>query len=303
MSKDQRRLGRGLSALIPDAHVATLDAGLRTGTGSTFHEPNRPHVIEVELDRVKPNPQQPRRAFDMLTLHRLAESIKERGTLQPILVRPSGAKYELVAGERRLRAARIAGLASLPAIVRPTEDAELAELALIENLHRDDLNPLDRAEAYLSIKERLNISNEDLARRLGEDRSTVANHLRLLDLPNDVAQRLIDGELTMGHARALLGLSNPAVISQWASRIVAEGWSVRDTEQRVTAQLAGRATPAPKSKRPAVSDLEERLSRSVGTRVRIIEGRKRNTGRIVLEYYSLDDFERITGRLGVELEE
>lgn len=303
MSKDQRRLGRGLSALIPDAHVATLDAGLRTGTGPTFHEPNRPHVIEVELDRVKPNPQQPRRAFDMLTLHRLAESIKERGTLQPILVRPSGANYELVAGERRLRAARIAGLASLPAIVRPTEDAELAELALIENLHRDDLNPLDRAEAYLSIKERLNISNEDLARRLGEDRSTVANHLRLLDLPNDVAQRLIDGELTMGHARALLGLSNPAVISQWASRIVAEGWSVRNTEQRVTAQLAGRATPAPKSKRPAVSDLEERLSRSVGTRVRIIEGRKRNTGRIVLEYYSLDDFERITGRLGVELEE
>ncbi|MCK6457154.1 MAG: ParB/RepB/Spo0J family partition protein [Phycisphaerae bacterium] len=303
MSKDQRRLGRGLSALIPDAHIATLDAGLRTGAGPTSHEPNRPHVIEVELDRVKPNPQQPRRAFDMLTLHRLAESIKERGTLQPILVRPSGANYELVAGERRLRAARIAGLASLPAIVRPTEDAELAELALIENLHRDDLNPLDRAEAYLSIKERLNISNEDLARRLGEDRSTVANHLRLLDLPNDVAQRLIDGELTMGHARALLGLSNPAVISQWASRIVAEGWSVRDTEQRVTAQLAGRATPAPKSKRPAVSDLEERLSRSVGTRVRIIEGRKRNTGRIVLEYYSLDDFERITGRLGVELEE
>lgn len=297
MSKDQPRLGRGLSSLIPTIsreYVAGPSRELPAAPVPGFDA----RVIPIES--IRPNPRQPRKTFDEGSLIRMAESIKKNGTLQPVVVRIVGDHYELVTGERRLRAAKMAGAGSLPAIVRRVGDGEMLELALIENLHREDLNPVERAMGYLEIKNRFNLSNDDLADRLGEERATVSNYLRILDLTDDILALVADGRLGMGQARSLLGIGEATVRSRLAQRIALEGWSARKVEEAVRSVLAGRverAATAPT--RPAIRDLEARLSGTVGTRVRVQEGRKRNTGRIVVEYYSLDDFDRITNLLGL----
>lgn len=308
MSTGQKRLGRGLSSLIaselsPTA-TSTQDPPKNLPEASILDRVRAvsPHgrLMSIPVDQIRRNPSQPRRAFDDTKLAALAASLKARGVLQPIVVRPADAGYELVAGERRLRAAKLAGVSELPAIVRAAKDDELLELALIENVQRADLNPVERARAYRVLHERHGLPHEEIGKRMGEDRATVSNYLRILSLHDSVLALVATESLGIGHAKVLLGVSDTHSQILLAERVVAEDWSVRQLEGAVAALKKGEK-PAPKVKmaRPAVQDLEERLSTAIGTRVQIKEGRKRHAGRLVIDYYSLDDFQRIVARLGL----
>lgn len=260
-------------------------------------------MLLVAIEKIRRNPMQPRREFAPEALASLAESLKSCGALQPIVVRPSESGYELIAGERRLRAAQLAGFTELPAIIRSVPDDKLLQLALVENLQRENLNPVERARAYRQMCDQHGLSHEEVAEQVSEDRATVANYIRLLGLPEDVLEMLGRGDLATGHAKAILGAPNANSRSRLAQQAMTLQWSVRRTEQEV-AKLRDSQTPTrpKKPKRPAVVDMEEQLSATLGTRTRIDEGRRRHTGRLVIEYYSLDDFQRITSRLGVEIE-
>jgi ParB family chromosome partitioning protein len=272
----KRALGRGLSALLPPAE--TEDAG---------------RLRELPTESLVPNPQQPRRHFDQQALEELAASIRASGVLQPLVVRPRGTQYEILVGERRWRAAQQAGLARVPAIVREASDAEALELGLVENLLREDLNPLEAADAYQRLLTEFGWTQEELARRLGKDRSSVANALRLLRLPPLIQEDLRTGRLTMGHARALLGLPSPAAQLRLRQRILTQDWSVRATEAGVQARRPGR----PKARRRAadLDALEEELRQALGTRVRLVGTMLR--GRIELPYTTGAELERIHARL------
>ncbi len=260
-------------------------------------------MLMVAIEKIRRNPMQPRREFLPEALASLAESLKACGALQPIVVRPSESGYELIAGERRLRAAQLAGFTELPAIIRAVPDDKLLQLALVENLQRENLNPVERARAYRLMCDKHGLSHEEVAEKVSDDRATVTNHIRLLGLPEDALEMLSRGDIATGHAKAILGAPDAASRSRLAQRAATEQWSVRRTEQEV-ANLRDKAPPTreKKEKRPAVRDMEERLSIAIGTRARIDEGRRQHTGRLMIEYYSLDDFQRITSRLGVELE-
>jgi ParB family chromosome partitioning protein len=299
-------MGRGLSSLVPtDLMREGAAIGIASPVSPVFDRvrgiPTVNRLMSIPVEAIRNNPLQPRKTFDEAGLASLAASLRDRGTLQPIVVRPSEGGYELVAGERRLRAARIAGLLELPAIVRSTGDGELLELALIENIQRTDLNAVERARAYRVLHETHGLSHEEIARRMGEDRATVSNYIRLLSLPEEILDMLVDSQLSMGHARALLGCIDLKTQLSLASKSVSGGWSVRRVEQEI-AGAAGAADPATAQRevRPAVRDLEERLSASVGAKVHINEGRRRHSGRIVIEYASLDEFQRIAAMLGVD---
>jgi ParB family chromosome partitioning protein len=274
----KRALGRGLGALLPPRPETAEPEG---GGG---------RVLDLPLDDIAPNPQQPRRHFDETALGELAASIRASGLLQPVVVRPSGAgRYELLVGERRWRAARLAGVASVPALVREATDAEALELALVENVLREDLNPMEEAEAYQRLLTDYRWTQDDLAGRLGKDRSSVANVLRLLRLPSAIQEDLRRGRLTMGHARALLAA--PAAAEQLAlrDRILAEAWSVRQTEAR-----AGRTAPrsrAGRRRHPDLDSLEEGLRQALGARVRLLGSATR--GRIEVVYSSEDELHRL----------
>lgn len=275
-------LGRGLDALLPT------------------DRPQRGYA-ELPLDRIEPNPDQPRRQFDEAALAELAASIQEVGLLQPIVVRPSEeeGRYRLVVGERRWRAARLAGLETIAAVIR--EDSEPATTlteALIENLQRTDLTPLEEAAAYRELLEEYGLTHEEIARRVGRSRSSVSNTLRLLQLPAPIQGMVERGELSAGHARALLGLEDPAFAVHVAERAVAEGWSVRRVEDAVRLRRRDgdvRARRAPAVRPAAVIELEERLGEALGTGVRI-DYRGRG-GRLVVRFSSVDDLERIYRRL------
>lgn len=286
MTSERRGLGRGLSALIPAAEEP--DGRLR----------------DLDVEAVDVNPRQPRDVFDEERLDELAASIRQVGVLQPILVRQGvGGRYELVAGERRLRAAKRAGLQRIPAVIRETTDGELLREALIENIHRTDLNPLEEAAAYRQLLDDFDATHDELAERLGKSRSAVSNTLRLLSLPPGIQRRLAAGILSAGHARALLALSTAEEQEKLAERIVAEGLSVRAVEEIVRLRLADEttndeATPVRAHERgtgrmhaPGLADLEERLSDALMTRVQIRMGSR--TGRMSLEFTSVDDLERI----------
>ncbi|HSG07460.1 MAG TPA: ParB/RepB/Spo0J family partition protein [Longimicrobiales bacterium] len=269
-----------------------------------------PEVEPAEVRRVKmaaivPNPLQPRRVFTDEELKDLAASIQENGLLQPLVVRTApGAtdRYELIAGERRFRAVSSLGWGDVPVLVREASDETLLVLALVENLQREELNPLEEAEGYRTLTERFGMSQSDVARAMGRDRSTVANLLRLLNLPPSVRRFLESGELNMGHARALLAVDDTVRAGELARAAVKEGWSVREVERRV-----GEAAPGPKNKRskkeraadPLLRALEEALQESLSTRVAIRRGRK-GKGVIEITYHGPDDFERVfelvTGR-------
>ena len=305
MSRPQKRLGRGISTLI-SADLATPAGIGETGEAATKTpildpSPATHRVIQVSLDRIRPNPSQPRRHFDEPAIRGLADSIKERGALQPIIVRPSGNGFELVAGERRLRAAKIAGLSAIPAIARTVSDDEMLELALVENVQRADLNPIERARAYQKLNTHRGLSHEQIARKMGEDRATVSNYIRLLSLVDDALELVASGELSPGHGKALLGVSDPIRQAELAKRTQAEGWSVRRLES--AARIAGRSKAGPQSPaptpRPAIADMQRRLSQALGSRVRIREGRRAHSGRIEVEYKGLREFDRITSLLGV----
>jgi ParB family chromosome partitioning protein len=281
----QGGLGRGLGALIP-----TRDDGeLAVVAGARF--------AEIPVERITPNPAQPRTHFDAEALAELVTSIREVGLLQPIVVRPTGPEsYELVMGERRLRAAKEAGLERIPAIVRDTGDDVMLRDALLENLHRQQLNPLEEAAAYAQLLEDFGTTHEELAARIGRSRSTISNTIRLLQLPSAVQRRVAAGVLSAGHARAILGLPTPEAQERMAERVVAEGMSVRAVEEAVT--LAGGADAAPRKKRsrresPAeFGVVADRLAERFETRVRV-DATGKGRGRVVIEFGGLEDLQRI----------
>ena len=279
------RLGKGLSALLGEVATEpaqTADAGVR----------------EVPVSRCAPNPHQPRERFDVEAERDLAASVRERGVLQPILVTPDGeGGYRIVAGERRWRAARTVGLETIPAIVRKLAPREMVELALVENLQREDLNGIEEARGYRELVEDFGLTQAEVAEKVGKDRSTVTNALRLLELPQPVQEMVESGDLTMGHARALLALSNAAEQVRLAREVPARGLSVRQVEAAVRRASAGGGR---RTARPAASAhvrfFEQELQRALGTRVRIVEIKK-GAGRIEITFHSAEEFERLHGRL------
>ncbi len=300
----RRHLGRGLESLLgpmggvvadPPASPAAPPQTVELPPDTTMKESLR----TIRTSEIKPNPYQPRQNWSDEDLADLAASIKANGILQPILVRKKGAGYELIAGERRLRAAGLNGLEEVPAVVRQATDEEMLELALVENIHRTDLNPIERAMAYQNYIHTFSLSQTAAAERLGEDRSVVANYLRLLDLPQEVRTMLIEGRLAMGHARAILALPTDELRKKLAHRALAGRLSVREVERLVKISLEGTRETKPKEKPANIVDLERRLKAALGTKVKIAARNRGNKGRIIIEYHSLDEFDRLTERMGV----
>ena len=272
-------LGRGLSSLIP---------------GASDHG----GLVEIPVSAISPNPRQPRVDFDDEGLAALARSIQEVGVLQPVVVRARDGRYELVAGERRVRAARLAGLATMPAIVREGDDAESLREALIENIHRQDLAPLELAAAFQELLEELGVTQETMAERLGYSRSHVANTIRLLSLPGEVQQLLAEGRIQAGHARALLGLPDDEAKSSLGLRVAAEGLSVRQVEDLVRGWGEEPPPEAPRVTRerdPMLGEIEEILSEQLATRVKVTLGKRK--GKILVEFASTEDLERIVSEI------
>ena len=292
-------LGRGLAALIPTSAPALPQVSIPTPSPTEALASAGAVYREVALASVVPNPQQPRTAFDEEALAELEHSIREFGLLQPIVVRETAlGTYQLVMGERRWRAAQRAGLETIPAIVRQTGDDAMLRDALLENIHRVQLNPLDEAAAYEQLLAEFGVTHTELADRLGRSRPVVTNTIRLLKLPVSVQRRVAAGVLSAGHARALLGLEDAARQEELATRIVAEGMSVRATEEAVTLANRGDSKPPKPSRRkpiqmPGLHDIAERISRSYDTRVTVSLGKRK--GKIVVEFGSVEDLQRIVG--------
>ncbi len=265
-----------------------------------------PPYFEAPLDRIDPNPRQPRDAFTEETLEELSDSIRAVGVLQPIIIRPVGDRYQIIMGERRVRAARIAGLETIPAVVRITEDHHLLRDALIENIHREDLNPLEEAAAYAQLLSDFAVTQEELASRIGRSRPAVSNALRLMGLPASVQRRIAAGTLSAGHARAVLQLSDPDQQERLAALIVAQGMTVRMAEEfarRVEKEksLLDGETPRRRTRAvaqaPGMIDLAERLSDRLETRVRVQIGKRK--GKVMIEFATLDDLKRICDAIGL----
>jgi ParB family chromosome partitioning protein len=278
----KRGLGRGLDALLGSA---AMTSPALPGEG----------LVEIPIDEIAVNPRQPRKDFDQQALDELARSIKSSGLIQPVVVRrlPSGT-WQLIAGERRWRAARLAGLSKIPAVVREATDAESVELALVENLLREDLNAMEEAEAYHQVLSEFGWTQEHLAERVGRDRSTVANALRLLKLPKLVQDDLRAGRLTMGHARSILSLSNEADQIELRNEILNHSWTVRATER--TAEKRRAAPPPARHRSAEMVALEEAIQRALVTRVRLVGSPKR--GRIEISYSSTEELDRLAQALG-----
>ena len=282
MSPPKRGLGRGLSALIPSASEPQTDKHAE------------PTSFEVAVDRITPSSFQPRRSFDEGKIEELAASIRNQGIIQPLVVRPRGSDYELIAGERRWRAAIKAGLSRVPVVVRSANDHEALQLALVENLQREDLNPIEEAGGYRRLQEEFRWSQEEMAEKVGKSRPAIANALRLLALPAEVQQELSAGNLPAGQARALLGLHTEPLILSACREVIAKGLSTRETEKMVRHLIIGR-----KRRRaiplldPDLKSIVEELQRSLGTRVRLLPKARSAKGKIEIEYYTLADLERI----------
>ncbi len=303
--KSRSRLGRGLNSLLslsadameppPQTEVVASEEPTASAAVMAAVE------MDIPIDQVSPNPHQPRKTIDAGRLAQLAESVKSSGLIQPIVVRRIEGGYQLIAGQRRLEAARIAGLSKIPAIVRDVDSLTQAQLALIENIQREDLNPLDRAAAYKTLIDRLGLTQAELGIRLGEERSSIANYLRLLDLAQPVKQYLIDGKLTLGHAKLLAGVDDLLEQQRIAELAVAQELSVRNLER-----LIEHRPQTPQTRRPAATDayithLEKNISQQLGMRVQV-RRRGKGAGRLVIHYASLDQFDQLLARMGLNLE-
>ncbi len=303
-----KHLGRGLQSLLgpitEQAQMAELSAAMAGGGGGNFPSDKELHnsLREVPISSVLPNPYQPRTSWNEKDMTELADSIRANGVIQPIVVRPSGSGYELIAGERRIRAAKEAGLETIPALVRQATDEQLLELALVENIHRSDLNPIERAKAYQKYLHVFSLTQVEAAERLGENRSVIANYIRLIDLPDEIKKMLVAGDLSMGHARAILALPTDDLRRKLANRAMAGRLSVREVERLVRLYLQGGVDSGKKVKHkpPHIAELETRLSRHLGTRVAIVTKKNGHRGKIVIEFASLDEFDRISEQLGVQ---
>ncbi|MBN2497688.1 MAG: ParB/RepB/Spo0J family partition protein [Deltaproteobacteria bacterium] len=274
----RKALGRGLKALIPVSDKARADVG----------------VFECPVESLTPNEKQPRQSFDEAKLRELTESVRSQGVIQPLVVRADGGRYQIVAGERRWRAARLAGLKTVPVVVKDLGESQMIEIALIENIQREDLNPLEEAEAYRQLVDEYGLTQEQLAKRVGRQRSTVANALRLLKLPEDVQNYLLTGELSMGHARALLGLENSSAQKAMARKVVRGQLSVRACEDLVRGgqqEPEKRRAKRIKKYTPSQRRLVESLQRRLGTKVDLCSGTK--GGRLVIHYYNPQELDRI----------
>lgn len=321
--KKPARLGRGLSALVGTNPPVRVDAATEPAQNTntqTSTEPLLNSLSWLPVDSIRANPNQPRRHFDDDALLGLAESIRQDGVMQPVVVRRAGDGYELVAGERRLRASRLAGLETIPAILRDVDDRASAELALIENLQRADLNPVERALAFRTLADRYQLTHAQIGERVGMDRASVSNHLRLLDLDDEILAMVGEGRLGFGHARALLGVEDAERRGVLARLAVEDAWSVRALEraaaesgvaeqQAVAPPASGEnSSRAPTTQqndttgqtraRAVLDDMERRLSEHLGTRVTLNTDRSGQKGTLTLEFFSLDQFDGLLERLG-----
>lgn len=294
LAKPVRAPGRGYT---PPASLPKPPAGIGTQAGISY----------LPVASLRANRHQPRQQFDEPALKRLADSIKSEGIMQPIVARPDGpdtGRYEVVAGERRWRAAKLAGLSTVPVIIRDLNDRQLAEWALIENLQREDLNPIERAEAFSRLIDQFGLSHEETGARIGMDRSSITNHLRLLGLCGPVKELIREGLLSMGQARALVTLSDEAQQQMLAERAVRQGMSVREVEaavRKLSESSSASSKPAGAAARaPYLADLEKQIAEQLGTKVALKPGRKKGTGTLSIEFYSLDQFDALVNQLGVK---
>jgi len=293
----RKALGKGLSALLPQrpatsVPVADPEAPATDNSGTVRH---------LSIDLIDPNPVQPRAQFDQTRIDELAESIRANGIIQPLIVRRHAHRFQVVAGERRLRASRIAGLSEVPAVIQDFADNQLLQLALIENIQREDLNPIETAHAFERLAIDLGLTHEEIAHRTGKDRATITNLIRLLRLPDQIQLLLAERRLHMGHARAILGVPDEAKQVEIANRAAAHGQSVRDVERLVRRLTEPQASGggAEKPQDPNVKAAAHQLEETLGTRVRIVE-KNEQRGRIEIEYYSQEDLQRIYGLIAKE---
>ncbi len=286
-AKGRRALGKGLGALIP-------------GAGSSTTAAARKEYLVCPIEQIYPQPDQPRQRIDETMLKGLVDSIREQGVIQPLVVRrrTSGEGFELIAGERRWRASQLAGLKELPVFVKEATSTEAFEMALVENIQREDLNPMEEAEAFRRLIDEHGYTQVQVATRIGRDRSTIANSLRLLGLPPEVRSMVVEGSLTEGHARAILQAAGKAKMTALARAAVSRGYSVRETERRARAQ-SGEKKPAkstaPRAESPDTRALVERLQRSLGARVKLIDSKGK--GRLEISYTSYDELDRILSKI------
>ena len=330
-SKKPPRLGRGLTSLMmgpvqtsPQHSDNLADNSIAENSNKGKPESPLPpervlgaagpldptDLSHISISQIHPNAHQPRRHFMAAAMERLADSIRVDGVMQPVIVRPAGKKghYELVAGERRLRAAQQAGLGNIPAIIRRLDDRQVAEWSLIENLQREDLNPIERAEAFQSLIQDYQLSHEEVAARVGLERSSVSNLLRILGLEKSMRRLIVDGLLSLGQARALAGVSDPDVQVALGNRAVTDRWSVRQVEAAVrkAGAVASRAGEkdfkSDGSRSMVLRDLEKQIGDQLQTRIRIRSGRKKGSGSITIDFYDLDQFDSLLARLGVATE-
>jgi ParB family chromosome partitioning protein len=301
-----KHLGRGLESLLgPITFNGSEDSQTTYPKEAGCNFPSDKELGEslryLNLNDIKPNPYQPRTTWDEQELLDLSASIKSNGVIQPIIVRPSGTKFEIITGERRFRAAQLASLTSIPALIRKASEEQMLELALVENIHRTGLNPVERAKAYQNYISTFSLTQAEASERLGEDRSVISNHIRLLDLPEEIKQMLIQGQLSMGHARAMLSLPTDELRRKLANRAMTGRLSVREVERLVQKYMVSTGQLQRKvSFKPAhILDLENKLTNQLGTKV-IIETRKNGQrGKIIIEFYSLEEFDRITDSMGL----
>jgi ParB family transcriptional regulator, chromosome partitioning protein len=279
----KKGLGKGLGALI---------------TTSTAAEQPRHEMIPI--DSISPNPMQPRRRFNEESLEELAASLKEHGLIQPIIVRPSGTGYEILVGERRWRAARLAGAKSIPAVIRDAETPECLQIALVENLHRDDLNGIEEATAYRQLMEDFGFSQDEIAQKLGKSRSGVANALRLLQLPVEVQATVVAEEITPGHARALLSLQGDPYQSVLLQRIIEEDMSVRQTEEIARRRLGGSEETPQREKPQLLSEYADLIAAGLRAKVRVVQGKRK--GKIIIEFKGEKDLQRLMSEIGISAE-
>jgi ParB family chromosome partitioning protein len=277
--KQRKVLGKGLSALLPSkAATPPVKPGVQVST--------------LPISQIEPNPLQPRTNFDAVRLAELAKSIETNGIIQPLIVRRKADHYELIAGERRLRAAKVAGLEEVPAVVQDYADDHILEIALVENIQREDLNPIETAQALDRLVREMHLSHEDIASRTGKDRTTITNMIRLLRLPKDVQILVAERRLSMGHARAILGLPTPQLQTQLAEKSAAQGYSVRQVERLVQNVNEPREPSEKPLQDPNIKAAIRELENTLGTRVRIIEKNDQH-GRIEIDYYSQEDLQRV----------